>query len=134
MMDTITNEKAINFVVDVIQKNKVVMDLLVQYAETEFDIDEDPTDIANAIVAKISKMGVDYTAKKEREKKKKAEANAKLRDAIANMITSEPVTTTEIAFALDISPQKATPIIKGLITENILNVTVTKGRKYFTKA
>ena len=91
----------------------------------------------NEVISKLVNIRTSFEKKASvytEKKTAKTELNAKLRDAIANMITSEPVTTSEIAFALDISPQKVTYVIKPLIDNNVLTVTVTKGKKYFTKA
>lgn len=67
-------------------------------------------------------------------KQAKAEEDAKLAEKIVEVVSdsTEALTTKEIANAVGISPQKATPIIHTLVEdEKRLTFKVVKGKKFF---
>lgn len=66
----------------------------------------------------IQKM--DEKNKKRSSKPTKAQIeNAPIKTAIAEMLGSEPLTATQVAQELDISTQKASNLLRNLVTEGI---------------
>ena len=69
-------------------------------------------------------------------KQTKAAENAALAEKIVEVLASAdaPKATLEIGTAVGISTQKASPIIKSLVDQGRLVVTVEKGKKFFSVA
>lgn len=93
---------------------------------------EDIVEFANKEIELLNKRN----SKESKAAKEKAEANAKLMDAIVAAVADSdaPVRTMDIAAAVGISPQKATPLIKALVAEGKLVEAVEKKVKTFTVA
>lgn len=68
--------------------------------------------------------------------KEKAEANAKIAEAIVDFLANatEALPTMTISIAVGISPQKATPILKNLVSEGRLKVTNVKNKNLYSIA
>ena len=93
---------------------------------------EDLVEFANKEIELLNKRN----SKDSKAAKEKAEANAKLGEAIVAAVAEVggPVRTMEIAAAVGISPQKATPILKALVESGKLVESVEKKVKTFTLA
>lgn len=66
--------------------------------------------------AEIEKLDAQNAARREKTSKKAAE-NAPLVDQIVGMLGTEPITATDIAAALEVSPQKASSLARRAVTE-----------------
>lgn len=73
-------------------------------------------------------------SKDSKAAKEKAEANAKLGEEIVAAVAGAdaPIRTMDIAAAVGISPQKATPILKSLVADGRLVENVEKKVKTFS--
>ena len=69
-------------------------------------------------------------------KAKKAAENAELADKIVEFLAGAdaPMATLDVATAVGISTQKATPILKGLVDEKRVVETMEKRKKFFALA
>lgn len=66
-------------------------------------------------------------------KQKKADEDSAIAEAIISAIpdVNSKFTTMQLAGAVGISPQKATPILAKLVADNRLKVTVDKKKKFY---
>ena len=77
----------------------------------------------------IEQMERGANKRKVKNAEKSAEKNAAFREQILEVLKAEPsetFTTSEIAEALEISVQKASAILRGMVAEGILNVADVK--------
>ena len=90
---------------------------------------EDLVEFANKEIELLNKRN----SKDSKAAKEKAEANAKLGEDIVAAVAEfgAPARTMEIAAAVGISPQKATPILKALVESGKLVEKVEKKVKTF---
>lgn len=76
----------------------------------------------------IEKMDNANAARREKVSKK-AEANAPLVDQVVAMLGDEPLTATDIAAALEVSPQKASSLARTAVKEGRAVSQDVKGPK-----
>lgn len=76
----------------------------------------------------IAKMD-EQNAKRREKTSKKALENAPLVDAVVAMLTNEPLTATDIAAALEVSPQKASSLARKAVEEGRATAQDVKGPK-----
>ena len=93
---------------------------------------EDIVDFAKKEIELLNKRA---TTETKADKEKKAEKE-KLTESIIELLTNtnEAYTTMNIANAIGISPQKATPIMKTLTENNKVRFEIQKGKKYYSLA
>ena len=100
-------------------------------------------DMFNEVIALAEQAGrheIELLAKRNsadsKAKAKKAAENTELANKIVEYLAGvdAPVATLEIATAIGISTQKATPILKGLVDEKRVVETVDKRKKFFALA
>ena len=72
----------------------------------------------------------------EKAKAEKAKANAVFAENIISVLegADKPMSTMEIGVAVGISPQKATPLLKSLVKEGKVAVTVDKRKNLYSVA
>ena len=93
---------------------------------------QDIVDFANHEIELLAKRN----SADSKAKAKKAAENAELANKVVEFLAGvdAPVATLEIATAVGISTQKATPILKGLVDEKRVVETVEKRKKFFALA
>ena len=77
----------------------------------------------------LEQMEREANNRKAKNAEKSAEKNAAFREQILEVLKAEPsetFTTSEIAEALEVSVQKASAILRGMVAEGILNVADVK--------
>ena len=72
------------------------------------NINDELTEKANDFITKMDTQN----AKRREQVSKKAAENAPLVDAVVAMLGEEPITATDIAAALEVSPQKASALAR----------------------
>lgn len=112
-------------------ENKITNKKALAYVLTNCTLPED-------VKAKIEAMA---TALDNKSANKKPTArqleNLTYKEVIANALTDEPVTPTDLMKKIpelaDLSTQRITPILHALVDEKVAKVVVVKGRNYFCK-
>ena len=91
---------------------------------------EDIIDFAKKEIELLNKRATTET-KADKEKKVERE---RLTESIIELLTNvtDARTTMDIATAIGISPQKATPIMAALLLENKVKFEIQKGKKYYS--
>lgn len=76
----------------------------------------------------IEKMDAANAARREKVSKK-AQENAPLVEKLVEMLTDEPLTATDIAAALEVSPQKASALARAAVSQGAAVSQDVKGPK-----
>lgn len=97
-----------------------------EFLTTIANMENAPEDVKAYAEEKLAKMDATNEARKNKPSKK-AEENAPLMDKIANeILTTEAVPAAVIAEAMEISTQKASALLRALVTEGRAVVTDVK--------
>jgi len=80
-------------------------------------------ELANFAVTELEKLDA-RNAKRASKPSKRSLANAPLIEKIKGLLTSEPMLASEVANALEISPQKASALLKQIEGISVVDVKV----------